>query len=99
MAVTRINEFNSKPGRGAALRAFLISVITEVRSAPGCRSCYLYEALDNAERFAVIEVWDTVEAHKAAGRAIAPSRIEEAMTLLGVPAVGTYFRPVGDADA
>ena len=99
MAITRINEFRAKPGRGSALRTFLESVITDVRSAPGCRSCYLYEALDDPERFAVIEVWETVDAHKAAGRALAPARIEEAMTLLGSPAVGTYYRPVKNADA
>lgn len=99
MPFTRLNEFRAKPGRGPALRAFLTSVITDVRAAPGCRACDLYEALDNPEHFAVIEIWDTVEAHKAAGRAIAPSRIEEAMTLLEVPATGTYYRPVTNADA
>jgi len=46
-----------------------------------------------------VEVWETVEAHKAAGKAIAPARLEEAMTLLASPAVGTYFRHVGSADA
>jgi quinol monooxygenase YgiN len=98
MAVTRINEFHAKPGRSSALRSFLQSVIIDVRAAPGCRSCYLYEALDDPERFAVIEVWETVEAHKAAGRALAPSRIEEAMSLLGTPAVGTYYSAVPNAD-
>ena len=95
MAITRINEFRAKPGRGLALRMFLASVVTDVRAAPGCRSCELNEALDNPEQFAVIEVWDSVEDHKAAGRALAPpARIEEAMTLLGAPAAGTYFRPL-----
>ena len=81
------------------MRTFLTSVVTDVRAAPGCRSCDLYEALDDPERFSVLEVWDTVEAHKAAGRALAPSRLEEAMTLLGTPALGTYYRRVGSADA
>ena len=99
MAITRINEFRSKPGCGPKLRAFLQSVVTDVRAAPGCLSCYLYQALDDVERFAVIEVWETVEAHKAAGRALAPARMEEAKTLLGTPAMGTYYSPVTDADA
>ena len=47
MAITRLNAFHAKPGRGAALRRFLASVITDVRAAPGCRSCELYEALDD----------------------------------------------------
>ncbi len=99
MAITRLNAFHAKPGRGAALRTFLSSVIKDVRAAAGCRSCELYEALDDPEQFAVVEVWDTVEAHQAAGKAIAPSRIDEAITLLMTPAVGTYYRRVGDADA
>jgi quinol monooxygenase YgiN len=98
MPITRINAFQAKPGLGAALRAFLTSVVTDVRAAPGCRSCQLYEALDDPERFAVVEVWDTVAAHKEAGRALAPPRLEEAMRLLGSPAIGTYYRSVGGAD-
>ena len=98
MAITRINEFRSKPGSGSALRAFLKSVVADVRAAPGCLSCHLYQALDHAERFAVIEVWESVEAHQAAGRALAPARMEEAMKLLGAPAVGTYYSSVPNAD-
>ena len=99
MAITRVNEFRAKPGRGPALRAFLGSVTTDVRAAQGCLSCYLLQALDDHEHFAVIEVWETVEAHKAAGRSLAPARIDEAMTLLSGPATGTYYGAVTDADA
>ena len=99
MPITRINEFRAKPGRGPSLRTFLTSVVTDVRAAPGCRACTLYEALDDPERFAVIEVWNTVEDHKAAGRALAPARLQEAMTLLGAPAVGTYYHSVAGTDA
>jgi len=96
MAITRLNAFHAKSGRGAALRTFLTSVVTDVRAAPGCRSCELYEAVDDPEQFAVVEVWDTVEAHRAAAKALAPpARVEEAMRLLATPAVGTYFRRVG----
>ena len=44
MAIARINEFHAKPGHGAELRAFLMSVVTDVRTATGCRTCELYEA-------------------------------------------------------
>lgn len=79
MPITRINEFRAKTGRGPSLRTFSTSVITDVRAAPGCRACDLYEALDDPERFAIIEVWDTVADHQAAGRALAPSRLQEPM--------------------
>lgn len=95
MAIARINEFHAKPGHGAELRAFLMSVVTDVRTATGCRTSELYEALDVPGHCAVIEVWDCVEDHKAAGRHYAtPARIAEAMALFGAPAAGTCYRSV-----
>ena len=38
MAITRINEFQAKPDRAAALCDFLRSVIARIIDTPGCRS-------------------------------------------------------------
>ena len=91
MAVTRINQFEAKPGRGVELRQCLESVIGTIRGSAGCRSCQLLEAIDQAERLAVLEVWDSVEAHQAAAKAIPPPKLQEAMALLAAPATGAYF--------
>ena len=97
MAVTRINHFEAKPGRGAAFCQCLESVITMIRGSAGCRSCQVVEAIDDAERFVILEVWDSVEAHQAAAKAIPPSKLQEALALLTAPATGAHCRPVGHA--
>jgi quinol monooxygenase YgiN len=99
MAVTRINQFEAKPGRGAELHRFLASVISIIRGCVGCQSCELLEAIDDAERFVILEVWDSVEAHQAAAKAIPPAKMGEAMALFGAPATGAYYRPVGVKNA
>lgn len=95
MNVTRINQFEAKPGKGSELRAFLQSVIGLVRDSAGCRSVQLLESIEHAERFAIVEVWDSVDAHQAAARVIPPSKLQEAASLFATPAAGAYFRSVG----
>lgn len=98
MAVTRINEFEAKPGRGPELGRFLESVIGLIRGSAGSRSCQLLQAIDQPERLAIVEVWESVEAHQAAAKAIPPSKIQEVMPLLAAPATGAYYVPVGGGD-
>jgi quinol monooxygenase YgiN len=97
MTVTRINQFEAKPGRGAELRHLLSSMIDTILCSPGCRSCELLQAVDQVERLSVLEVWDRIEAHQGAARAIPTSKLEEAMALLATSPTGAYFRPAGDA--
>lgn len=96
MAVTRINHFEGKQGQGLALRRFLESVIDTIRDAQGCRSVQLLEAVDHLDRFAIVEVWDSVEAHQAAAKQITPEKMKEASLLLATPAAGTYFHVIRD---
>ena len=72
MAITRINEFQAKPDRAAALCDFLRSVIARIIDAPGCRSCELLVQHDDPTRLAIIEVWGSVEAHQASASRIPP---------------------------
>jgi heme-degrading monooxygenase HmoA len=95
VAITRINQFKAKAGRGPELREFLQSVIGMIRGSAGSRSCELLQATDQPERFAIIEVWDSVAAHQAAAKAIPPSKVQAVMPLLEAPATGAYFRVVG----
>ena len=94
--ITRINQFEARPGKGPELRRFLESVIGLVRNSAGCRSVQMLESIEHAERFAIVEIWDSIEAHQAAARVIPPSKMQEAMTLFAAPATGTYFRSVID---
>jgi quinol monooxygenase YgiN len=92
MTITRINQFEAKAGRRADLRAFLQSVISVIRGSAGCRSVELLEGIEQGERLAIIEVWESVEAHQAAAKAIPQPKMEEVMALVAAPPSGAYFR-------
>src|SRR6266702_2906820 len=95
MAITRINEFQAKPDKAAALRDFLRSVIARIIDAPGCRSCELLIQRADPSRLAIIEVWDSMEAHQASVSRIPPGLLQQAQTLFAVPARGAYYEPLG----
>jgi quinol monooxygenase YgiN len=97
MGVTRVNQFEAKSGKEVELRRFLESVISLVRTSAGCRSVQLLESIERPERFAIVEIWDSVEAHQAAARVIPPSKLQEAAALFATLATGAYFRSVRDA--
>jgi quinol monooxygenase YgiN len=96
MAITRINEFQVKPDKASALRDFLRSVIARIIDAPGSHSCELLLQHDDPTRLAIIEVWDSVEAHQAAVSRIPPGLFQQAQTLFAVPARGAYYDRVSE---
>jgi len=96
MAITRINEFQATPDKAAALREFLRSVIARIIDAPGCRSCELLVQRDDPTRLAIIEVWDSVEAHQASVSRIPAGLLQQAQTLFAVPARGAYYDRVSE---
>jgi quinol monooxygenase YgiN len=92
MSVTRINDFRAKEGKVDALRAFLGQIIPSIASSKGCLSCKLLQSQDNPARFVVLEVWDSVESHKAAVKDIPPEMFMTVMELLDGRPSGEYFR-------
>jgi quinol monooxygenase YgiN len=94
MPITRINTFEAKPGQAADLRDFLGSVIDLIVGAPGCRSVELLVSRDGPERLAIVETWDSVDAHKAAASRIPPELMQKAMTLFASPPAGVYYNSV-----
>jgi len=99
MAVTRINEFTAPPGKAAALSDFLSSIIALILDAPGCLSCELLRHHDDETRLAIIEVWETIEAHQASVSRIPPDLLTQAQTLLAEPVRGAYYDPVTNTPA
>lgn len=99
MAITRINEFKAPPGKAAALSDFLSSVIALILDAPGCRSCQLLRHHDDETRFAIVEVWDSIEAHQASVSRIPPDLLKQAQTLFAEPARGAYYDAVTNKPA
>ncbi|WP_035054567.1 putative quinol monooxygenase [Andreprevotia chitinilytica] len=93
MAITRINEFHAIEGKGDALAAvFGTTIVPSIRQAAGCISCELLRSVDEPGRFAVVEVWDSVEAHKASLAEVPPELFLQVKPLLSTPPTGHYYR-------
>lgn len=90
--ITRINQFEAKKECEDKLFEFLRSVISVIEESPGCRSCQLLRSIDNRAHLAIIEVWDSVEDHQNAAKAIPPEKMAQAMALFATPPSGTYYR-------
>jgi quinol monooxygenase YgiN len=91
MAITRINQFEAKPGNEAALHAFLESVIAVVEKCSGCLSCRLLRSTENPACLAIIEEWDSIDSHKQAAHAIPREKLAEAAALFAKPPEGMYY--------
>lgn len=91
MAITRINTFEAKAGQAQALRDFLASVIDGIVGAPGCRSVELLVERGTPERLAIVETWESVDAHQAAAKRIPPEMMQRAMALFAAPPSGAYY--------
>jgi quinol monooxygenase YgiN len=92
MTITRINQFEAKPGAEEKLYAFLQSVISVILTCPGCISCRLLRSTENPACLAIIEEWDSIESHKKAAQAIPPEKLAEAAALFAKPPSGMYYR-------
>ena len=92
MSVTRINDFRAKEGKGETLRALLGQAIPSITSSRGCLSCKLLQSQESPGRFVVLEVWDSVESHKAAVKELPPEMLMTVMALLDGRPSGEYFR-------
>lgn len=93
MSVTYIGQSQAKPDTIDELRHLLSSVVVPaVNSSPGCESCRFYQSEDDPSRFIGIEVWTSVEAHRAAIRNIPANAIAEFMKLVAAAPTGGYHR-------
>ena len=93
MAITRINEFRAVPTKSDALREFLSSVIATIKESPGCLACDLFIDHEDNTRFAIVESWEDVAAHRSAATRIPPAKLAEVQPLLAEPPKGRYYQP------
>ena len=94
MSVARIGETQPKPETAEALRDFLISIMTGIKSSLGCESVTLYQSQDDPTKFTMIEIWNSVESHQASVRNIPPETLAEIRPLLASPPRGEYHNVV-----
>ena len=92
MPVTRINHFEARRDSSEKLHTFMQAVVAKVRTLPGCRSVRLLRSTENPDHLAIVEEWDSIEAHKLAATNIPPSQLEQAKSLVAKPPVGEYYQ-------
>jgi quinol monooxygenase YgiN len=96
MSIFRIGETQAKPEQIEALRDFLISIMPGIKSSEGCESDQLYQSQDDPTKFTMIEVWDSVESHRASVKEIPPELLAQIRPLLASAPTGSYFSLVQD---
>lgn len=92
MSIVRINQFQAQPGKGKDLEELLTTFLPSIKSSQGCESCQLLRSNDNIERFVVLEVWDSLDSHKASVRDIPAGQIETLMKIVAGPPKGGYYQ-------
>lgn len=58
MMIVRMT-LNAHPGKHLEVLQTLLSLMEPVRKEPGCRSCYTFCDIDDKNRFALLEEWET----------------------------------------
>lgn len=94
MAIKRINYFRAAAGREQALCAFLQSVVSVIRAAPGYQAVELLVDQEDASQLVIVEQWDAVASHEAAAKLIPPSKLAEVGPLLAEPPKGRYYNEI-----
>lgn len=92
MTITRINHFVARPGLEQQLHEFLASVISVIESCEGCLSCRLLRGTEDPAQLAIIEEWESIEAHQAAAGAIPPEQLAAAVAMFAKPPAGSYYK-------
>lgn len=91
MSISRIGETQAKSELVEELRDFLISIMRLIKSSQGCESVQLYQSHDEPTKFMMIEVWDSVESHRASVKNIPSQLLAQIQPLLAAAPSGGYF--------
>jgi quinol monooxygenase YgiN len=78
-------------GREAALEAALVRLAGRVSALEGCEGVEMMRDARAPAEFIFIERWPSVEAHKAAGKALGAEALAEVMASVAEPPKGRYL--------
>jgi quinol monooxygenase YgiN len=67
-------------------------MVGKVKTLPGCRSVRLLRSTEDPAHLAVVEEWESIEAHQKAASAIPPETMKTAKALFARPPVGEYYQ-------
>lgn len=91
MTIIRMGEMQAAAGKADELRDFLLSIVPIITNSDGAISCQLLHNQDDPTKFAMIEVWESVDAHRASVKNIPPEMLAAIRPLLGAAPSGGYY--------
>ena len=91
MSITRINIFQAREHHAADLKEFLEGILPDIRASVGCQSCQLLQDHADPTRIVILEVWDSIEAHRESLRHVPPESIRRAKQFLAEAPNGAYY--------
>jgi heme oxygenase (mycobilin-producing) len=91
MTIARHYSMHAKEGQSATLETELRKLADLVRPVPGNVGVEVLRDLGNEQRFFLIEKWETVEAHKGAGKHIPREALGGLVATLDGPMDGAYL--------
>ncbi len=91
MSITRISEFQAKQESIEASRDLLISIMDGIKSSQGCESVQLYQSQDDRTKFAMIELWESIDSHQASVKNIPAEQLTVIRPLLASAPSGRYY--------
>ncbi len=89
--ITRINQFQAADGKADELHTFLISLLPYISGSAGCISCEVLRNTEDKGAFAVVERWESKEAHQQSIAKFPQEEMQAAMLLFGGPPSGAYY--------
>jgi quinol monooxygenase YgiN len=92
MTIYRIGSFQANADLLQEMQDFLYSIIPMIKSSQGCEAVQLFQSQDDPTKFTMIEVWDSVESHRASVKNIPSEKLMQIQPLLATPPSGSYYR-------
>lgn len=89
--ITRINQFQAAEDKADELHTFLTSLLPYISGSDGCISCEVLRNTEEKGTFAVIERWESKEAHQQSIAQFPQEEMQAAMPLFGGPPSGAYY--------
>jgi quinol monooxygenase YgiN len=92
MSIVRLGEIQARPGQGDALLALLEQYfVPGIESSAGWQAYQILRRQDEPERITIVELWESVDAHRASAQAIPPEVLAQVRALIAAAPSGAYF--------
>lgn len=95
MSIAYIGQSQARPEAVDRFRDFLSTVVAPaIRASAGNQAYQVFQSQEDPTRFIGIEIWESVDAHRASVKNIPPESIAEFRQLVAGSPSGGYYQVV-----